>query len=342
MKIWKKLSLMGMVMLMAFCTCFGLTGCGEKDYNTIELNQVTHSIFYAPLYVAMNKGYFQEEGLKVNLSTGGGSDTSMNALLTNSADIILAGPETAVYTDQEGVGDKPMVFGQLTACDGSFIVSKEQNDDFHLSDLVGETIIGGRKGGLPAMTLEYVIKEAGLEIGEGEGKVNLRTDVAFNLTASTWENEKSVKYCTLFEPTATTMENNEKGYVVSSVGKLSGSIPYTCFIAKQSYLKDHNDVATKFIKAVAKGYRFIADNVKTNSFEIAKALKPSFDGSTENELAIAVTQYMNIHAWNEGMVLESKSFDRLMDVMISAGVIKNRSEWSKVVDNTIVNSLLAA
>ena len=157
MKIWKKLTICALALTLALSTGL-LFGCGKKDYNTIELNEVTHSIFYAPLYVAMNNGYFEDEGLTINLTNGGGSDTSMGALLAGSADIILAGPETAVYTDQEGVSNAPKIFGQLTQCDGSFIVSKEKTDNFQIEDLVGETIIGGRAGGLPAMTLEYILE----------------------------------------------------------------------------------------------------------------------------------------------------------------------------------------
>ena len=168
MKLFKKIGIALMVCLIVACAPFAFVGCDSKDYNNIELNEVTHSIFYAPLYVAINQGYFKEEGLTVNLTNGGGSDTSMSALLTGSADIILAGPETVVYTNQEGVKDSPVVFGQLTHCDGSFIVSKENETDFSLESLVNETIIGGRKGGLPAMTLQYIIESNGKEYSEDD------------------------------------------------------------------------------------------------------------------------------------------------------------------------------
>jgi NitT/TauT family transport system substrate-binding protein len=279
---------------------------------------VTHSIFYAPLYVAINQGFFKEEGLTVNLTNGGGSDTSMSALLTGSADIILAGPETVVYTNQEGVKDSPVVFGQLTHCDGSFIVSKENETDFSLEDLVNETIIGGRKGGLPAMTLQYIIEKNGYTIGENEGEVNLRTDVAFNLTASVWEAEENTKYCTLFEPTATNIQKQNKGYIVSSLGTLSGPIPYTCFATKSSYLKDHSEQAEKFLKAIKKAYTYIATN---DSVVVASALKPSFDANTIEELSAAVKQYLAINAWSGDLTLSKESFENLMNVMMNAKVM---------------------
>ncbi len=336
MKFFRKIGILCLMCMMLVTTSMLAVGCGKKNYNKIELNEVTHSIFYAPLYVAMNQGFFKDEGLTVTLTNGGGSDTSMTALLSGSADIILAGPETVVYTDKGDIKDAPVVFGQLTQCDGSFIVSKEANENFTLADLVGETIIGGRKGGLPAMTLEYIITKNGYKIGEGADEINLRTDVAFNLTASVWDAETSIKYCTLFEPTATNIEKQNKGHVVASLGELSGSIPYTCFATKQSYLKKHKTQAEKFLKAVARGYDYIIAN---DSMTVAKALEKSFTGNTLEELATAVEQYIKINAWSNDMVLTEESFENLMNVMLNAGVITEKSNWAEVVDNTIATSI---
>lgn len=336
MKIFKRLSVLCLALLMVTC-CGLLFGCNKKDYNKIELNEVTHSIFYAPLYVAMNNGYFEDEGLTVTLTNGGGSNTSMSALLSGSADMILAGPETAVYTNQEGVSNAPVVFGQLTQCDGSFIVSKEADSDFTLADLVGETIIGGRAGGLPAMTLQYIIEANGYEIGTGADEINLRTDVAFDLTASVWENDSTVKYCTLFEPTATNVTNAVAGSeIVASLGELSGSIPYTCFIARENYIDEHGDVVEKFLTAVKRGYNYIVTN---DSYAVAQALLPSFDGNTISELQVAVEQYVAINAWSATMSMTSESFDNLMNVMLNADVITEKSPFSEVVDNSIIDAL---
>ena len=337
MKIWKRLTVFCLALLMV--TVSGLLfGCNKKDYNKIELNEVTHSIFYAPLYVAINNGYFEDEGLEVSLTNGGGSNTSMSALLSGSADMILAGPETAVYTNQQGVSNAPVVFGQLTQCDGSFIVSKEAVEDFSLEDMVGETIIGGRAGGLPAMTLQYIIEANGYEIGTGANQINLRTDVAFDLTASVWENDSTVKYCTLFEPTATNVVNSIEGSeIVASLGELSGSIPYTCFIARENYIKDHSDVVEKFLTAVKRAYNYIATN---DSYAVAQALLPSFDGNTVEELQVAVEQYVLINAWSNDMIMSSESFDNLMNVMLNADVITEKSIFSEVVDNTFAQKLL--
>jgi len=331
--------MLSLAVLMMVSCCFCFIGCGKKDYNTIQLNEVTHSIFYAPLYVAINEDFFEDEGLTVKLTNGGGSDVSMSALLTGSADIILAGPETVVYTQQEGLKDKPVVFGQLTTCDGSFIVSKDSTENFTLDNLLGQTIIGGRQGGMPAMTLQYILETNGYTIGTGADKVNLRTDVAFNLTASVWENDSSVKYCTLFEPTATNVATQTNSKIVASLGEISGRIPYTCFAAKESYLKKHGDVAEKFVKAIKKAYNFIITNDSTT---VAQALLPSFEGNSVSELAIAVEQYVAIQAWSSDMILSEESFNNLMNVMLHAGVITERSNWADVVDNTIATKLKSA
>ena len=180
MKIWKKLGICCLALLMICSTAVLAFGCGERDWNKIELNEVTHSIFYAPLYVAMNNNYFKDEGLTVSLTNGGGSNVSMNALLNGSADIILAGPETSVYTQH--VADAPKVFGQLTTCDGSFIVSKTPIPDFTLENLKGKSIIGGRPGGMPAMTLNYILNKEHINIGSGVDEVYVRSDVDFNNT----------------------------------------------------------------------------------------------------------------------------------------------------------------
>lgn len=339
MKALTKISMLALAIIMALSS-FLLVGCGDKkDYNVIELNEVTRSIFYAPLYVAINNNYFQEEGLTVNLSTGGGSDTSMSSLLTGSADIILAGPETAVYTDKEGVKNAPKVFGQLTQCDGSFIVSKEDEPNFSLENLVGETIIGGRTGGVPAMTLQYIIEHNGYTIGTGANEINLRTDVAFNLTASVWENDATVKYCTLFEPTATNVTKTVTGSkIVASLGQLSGTIPYTCFIARENYMAKHSDVITRFLKAVGKAYKFITTE---DSTDVANSLLASFPGNTVEELSIAVDHYKEIDAWDSDFVMDAQGFANLMNVMMNAGVITERARFNDVVDNSYANSLIA-
>lgn len=337
MKNIKKLSFFITCLVLILSSAFIFVGC-NKDENKIRLNEVTHSIFYAPLYVAYNLGFFEDEGLKVTIESATGSDASMTALISGSADIALIGPEQVVYS--ENVKDRPVVFGQLTQRDGSFIVGKNDSDNFTLDDLRGKTIIGGRAGGLPAMTLEYVIRQAGLTIGTNtsNGEVNLRTDVSFPMIASEFITSGS-DYCTLFEPNATTLEKQGNGYVLKAVGDLSGALPYTCFTAKTSYLEKHGEQAEKFLKAVYKGYQYIATEDYSKS---AEALAPSFAGMTNEELEIAVEQYLAINAWSSNFAMTEDVFNRLLDVINTTSGTNYAPNFADLIDNTIANKLINA
>lgn len=346
MKLLKKLS----VCALAGLTCvfpFLAFGCGGPDKNTINLSEVTHSTFYAPLYVAINNGYFEDEGLTINLSNGGGSNNSMSALVSNSANIVLVGPETVVYTQQEGIKDQPLVFGQLTQTDGAFIVARNYEkdvEDFTLEDLKGESIIGGREGGLPAMTLQYVIEESGLTIGtnKANNEVDLIDNVEFNAIGSTFVSRTDVNYCTLFEPTATQFVNESNGEykLIAPIGKfLTEKVPYTCFVAKSSYLKENKEQAEKFLTAVAKGYKFLEKCVNENQLnKAAESLLPSFNGMTKEELGVAIKAYVDINAWTANPAMTEDSYNMLIDITANAGNILGKGvTFSTVVDNTLAN-----
>ena len=334
-KTIKRLSIFALCLALIIASTIMFVGCGKKDENKIRLNEVTHSIFYAPLYVALNLGFFKDEGLNVVLESASGSDSSMTTLISGGADIILAGPEQVVYAKE--IKDRPVVFGQLTQKDGSFIVGREDNDSFTLDDLKGKTIIGGRQGGLPAMTLQYVIEQAGLKIGQNkaEGEVNLRTDVAFAMIASEFITSGN-EYCTLFEPTATTIEKEGNGFVLKAVGDISGYVPYTCFATRSSYLKSHGAQAEKFLKAVHRGYEYI----KTQSHhDSALALTKSFAGMTTQELEIAVSQYLSIDAWCSSPVMSEESFNKLLEILNNATKENYHPSFTTLVDNTIASKI---
>lgn len=333
-----KLSLFIVCLLLVVSSTLLFVGCGKKNDNEIRLNEVTHSIFYAPLYVALNNGYFEDEGLEVTLESATGSDASMTALISDSADIVLIGPEQVVYS--ESLKDRPVIFGQLTQKDGSFFVGQEDDDNFTLDDLKGKTIIGGRQGGFPAMTLEYIIKQAGLTIGTNAsaGEVNLRTDVSFPMIASEFITSGN-EYCTLFEPNATTLENEGNGYVLKAVGDFSGYIPYTCFVAKTSYLEKKGDKAEKFLKAVKRGYEYLKTATPENA---AKALAKSFSGMTNAELAIAVSQYIAIDAWCSDLILTESAFNNMLNVLNGASATPYSPVYANIVNNTFAQNLVEA
>ena len=318
-------------------TCFSglmLVSCSKKTTTTngktlVRLNEVTHSVFYAPLYLAINLGYMEEYGIEIELTNGGGSDASMTALLSNSADIALMGPETVVYVESSGSINHPVVFGQLTKKDGSFLISKEKIDSFDWkTDLQGQTAIIGRKGGMPAMTFEWLSNNMGLYNGVN---TTFDTDTAFNMMVSVFE-ATDAKFCTMFEPTASAFVAAGKGYYVGSVGEYSGEIPYTCFMAYPTFIKNNSKLVSNFLSAVKKAYLYILNHSET---EVATALLQSFDGSTVESLASAVKSYLSIDAWASSPAMTKDSFNRLLSVLKNAGTLTNDVEFSKVVDNSI-------
>ncbi|MBO7527520.1 MAG: ABC transporter substrate-binding protein [Clostridia bacterium] len=330
----KKISLL-VALLLCFVSVL-VVGCGETTtLDTIKVNEVTHSIFYAPFYVAINNGYFADENIQIELTNGGGADASMSAILSGDADIGLMGPEASIYVIQGNSNDKPVVFGQLTKRDGSFIVAKHEYANFTLADMVGKEIIGGRQGGVPAMTLEYCIKEAGLQIGTDAGKVNLNTSVAFANTASVFESTDA-EFCTLFEPTASELCKTKGYHIVASVGEISGEVPYTCFQTKQSYYQNNPYLCEKFLRAVYRGYRFLKNATVD---EMYTALSPSFSGVSKDSIVTSINSYVASDAWVNNPAMTTSAFDRLQSIIQSAGYLDSKADFGMVVDNTIANKV---
>ena len=323
---------LGVMFCLASSICF--VSCKkESEPGKIRINEVTHSVFYAPLYVAINLGYMEDEGITIELTNGGGSDASMTALLSGSADIALMGPETVVYVESSGSTNHPVVFGQLTKKDGSFLISKTPYTNFnYATDLQGKTAIIGRAGGLPAMTFEWICNSANVHNGEN---VILDTSTAFNMMVSVFDSTDA-EFCTMFEPTASEYVASGKGYYVGSVGEHSGEIPYTCFMAYPNYISKNKEMVSGFLSAIKKAYIYITTHTST---EVAEALKPSFDGTSKEGLATAVEKYLEIDAWASSPVMSKDSFNRLLSVLKNAGTISEDVEFSKVVDNSLATEI---
>lgn len=301
---------------------------------TVKVNEVTHSVFYAPMYLADALGYFEEEGIKIQLTNGGGADAVMASVLSGDADIGFCGPEAAIYVLIGGSNDIPTVFGQLTKRDGSFLVSRVNEPDFTWESLKGKEILAGRKGGVPAMTLEYVLREHGFT----DADINLNFDVAFNLMTGAFE-AGTADYCTMFEPLASEYQAAGKGYIVASVGEAGGEVPYTSYIAKRSWLDKHEDLAKGFLRAVLRGVQYTqTQDVDT----IAGYLVDYFPSTSKNSLAVSVQSYRNIDAWVTDMAMTKESFERLQDIIESAGELTRRVNYEDLTDNTYVREVYAA
>lgn len=302
-----------------------LSACGETDtLTTLRINEVTHSIFYAPLYLAESLGYFEEEGLKIELTNGGGADRVMSAVLSGDADIGFCGPEATVYVYLGGTQDVPTVFGQLTKRDGSFLVSRKDEPNFKWTDLAGTEVLAGRQGGVPAMTFEYILKENGVQ-----NDVTLNYDVAFNLMTSAFEGGVA-DYCTMFEPTASEYQAAGKGYIVAPVGEASGEVPYTAFFAKRSWIDKHEDTVKGFLRAVMRAIQY-AQNESAET--IATYLYQQFPSTSYASITTSITSYQKIDSWQSDMAMSDQSFSRLQDIIESAGELPSRVELSSVTDN---------
>ena len=315
---------------MAAILCVSVAGCGGKSdskLTKLKVCEVTHSLFYAPQYAAMSEGFFAEEGLDIELSNGGGADKVMAAVLTGDMDIGLAGPEASIYVYNEGRSNSPKVFAQLTKRDGSLLISRNPVDNFSWDDLKGKTVIPGRKGGVPYMTLEYVIKQNGLDPATD---MTLDDSIQFDLMAGAFTSG-TADYVTLFEPTASMIIQEGRGYLATSIGAESGEIPYTAYFANQDYINDKADIIQKFTNAIAKGQKWVAEH---SAAEIAESIVDQFPDSDMDTLTAAIQSYKDIDAWNATPVMTEEAFNRLEDVIIEAGELSGKVEFSASVDNS--------
>ena len=296
----------------------------DTAIKTLKVNEVTRSVFYAPQYVAIANGFFEEEGLKIELTTGQGADAVMTAVLSNQSDIGFAGPEASIYVYNEGKEDYVEVFAQLTKRDGSFLVSKNKTDNFSWQDLKGKTVIPGRKGGVPYMTFEYVLKQNGLN---PETDLVLDDSIKFDLMAGAFAGGNA-EYVTLFEPTASMTEAEGKGYVVASVGEASGEVPYTAYCAKKSYIKKNPDVIQKFTNATQKGLDYVNTH---SSAEIAAIIAPQFKETDIATITAIVERYKSQDTWKTSTVFTEDSFNLLQDILTQAGELKSPVPYSSLV-----------
>lgn len=305
----------------------------QEGLTTIQLNEVTRSVFYAPQYVAISQGFFQDNGINLEITTGQGADKVMTAVLANQSDIGLAGPEASIYVYNEGKEDYTQVFAQLTKKDGSFLVSRTNDTDFKWSDLKGKTVIPGRKGGVPYMTLEYVLRKNGLD---PQKDLVLDDSIKFDLMAGAFTGG-TADYVTLFEPTATMTQNAQKGYIVASVGEEAGEIPYTAYFAKKSYIQNNSELVQNFTNAIYKGQVWVKEH---SAREIAEAIKDFFPDTEVELLAKVLQSYIDIDAWNETPIMKEESYNLLQTVMEQAGELKQRAPYDKVINNSFANKTI--
>ena len=303
----------------------------NKDKLTkIRLNEVTRSIFYAPMYAAISEGFFEEQGIEIELSTGQGADKTMQQLISRSVDIGFSGPEQVMYIYNQGRDDYPVVFAQLTQKDGSFLVSRAKHNEFSWQDIKGKTVIGGRPGGVPEMALEYVLKNENID---KDKELNLVTNIAFDAVPGAFKGGTG-DYAAIFEPTASIIAKEINGSVVASIGESAGNLPYTCFYAVKSYIDNNEELLVKFIKAIQKGQDWVMTN---DDATVAASIKDFFPGTDEEVIATVVGNYKKIEAYAKTPVVNEEDMNRLMDIIESydSELLTKRPPFKDIVDNSI-------
>ncbi|MBQ9134732.1 MAG: ABC transporter substrate-binding protein [Lachnospiraceae bacterium] len=324
----KKLCILSLVLLLCV-SC--LTGCNKKtaagNLTEVTLNEVAHSIFYAPMYVAIENGYFEEEGIDLTLVTGFGADKTMTALLTDEADIGFMGSESTIYTYTGGTQDYAVNFAQLTQRAGNFLVSRTPIEDFTWDMVIGTDVLGGRAGGMPEMVFEYILKKNNIDPALD---VNIDQSIDFGSTAAAFSGGQG-DFTVEFEPHATALEQKGDGYVVASLGEDSGYVPYTAFSAKKSYIEENPEIIQAFTNALQKGM----DYVNTHSpKEIAEVIQPQFPETDLETLTIIVTRYYEQETWKEDLVFTEDSFDLLQNILKDSNVLEEEVPYADLVNTT--------
>ena len=340
-----KKKIIGISLLIALVSAAS-TGCGEEvcEEKTIQqevqetaepketqpelvkvtLNEVAHSIFYAPQYVAIENGYFEEEGIELTLVTGFGADKVMTAVLSGEADVGFMGAESSIYAYQEGANDPVVNFAQLTQRAGNFLVAREEMPNFTWQDLKGADILGGRKGGMPEMVFEYILKQNGLD---PQKDMNIDQSIDFGSTAAAFSGGLG-DFSVEFEPSATALEKEGVGYVVASLGVDSGYVPYTSYSAKSSFMEKNPEMIQKFTNALQKGMDYVQNHT---SEEIAKVIAPQFAETDLQTLTTIVERYHSQDTWKENLIFEKDSFELLQDILESAGELNERVDYDNLV-----------
>lgn len=303
-----------------------LPGCSKSDgsLTKVQLNEVAHSIFYAPQYAAIELGYFKDEGLDLSLVNGLGADKTMTAVLSGDADIGFMGPEATVYVYNEGKEDYVINFAQLTQRAGNFLVTRDKNETFAWDNLRGKTVVGGRAGGMPEMVFEYILKKNGID---PKKDLTIVQNIDFGLTAQAFAAGNG-DYTVEFEPAATALEKEGTGKVAASLGVESGKVPYTVYSAKKSYIDKHPDIIQKFTNAIQKGLDYVNSHTPE---EIAKTIQPQFKETDTDTLTAIVKRYYDQQTWKENTVLKEDSFTLLQDILEDGGVISTRAPYDKLV-----------
>lgn len=319
----KKLLSVLLVAVLLF-SCFGCSKENTDGLTEVTLNEVAHSIFYAPMYVAIEEGYFEEEGINLILVTGYGADNTMTALLTDEADVGFMGSESSIYTYAQGAEDYAVNFAQLTQRAGNFLVSREPIDNFSFEMLKGKEVLGGRAGGMPQMVFEYILKKNSID---PKADLSIDQSIDFGSTAAAFSGGQG-DFTVEFEPHATALEEKGDGYVVASLGEASGYVPYTAFCAKKSFMEENPELIQSFTNALQKGMDFVNSHTPE---EVAKVIQPQFKETDLDTITTIVKRYADQDTWKTDLNFEEESFTLLQNILEEAGELEKRVPYEDLV-----------
>ena len=323
----KKLLFLALSCILAISALSGCSASENKDLTSVTLSEVAHSIFYAPMYVAIEEGYFKDEGIDLELVTAFGADKVTTAVISGEADIAFMGSESTIYVYNQNADDYLVNFAQLTQRAGNFVVAREPMKDFDWNDLKGCYVLGGRKGGMPQMVFEYVLKKHGIDPSKD---LTIDQSIDFGSTAAAFSGGKG-EYTVEFEPSATALENEGVGYVVASLGEASGYVPYTAFSAKKSYMDANPEIIQSFTDALQKGMDYVNSHTPE---EIAKIIQPQFAETDLDQITAIVNRYYQQDTWKDHLIFEQAAFDLLQDILMEAGELDARVPYEKLVTTT--------
>lgn len=327
----KKVTAVALVLCLAVVQLCGCGKSSEKEVVKVRLNEVAHSIFYAPQYVAIENGYFEEEGIDIELVNGAGADNVMTAVLSGEADIGFMGSEASIYVYNQGSGEKIVNFAQLTQRAGNFLVAREKDEDFTWEKLKGKTVLAGRKGGMPQMVFEYILKKNRID---PKKDLTMVQNIDFGLTAEAFASGQG-EYSVEFEPFAASLEKEKRGVVVASLGVDSGKVPYTAYSAKESYINEHRDIVQKFTNALQKGMDYVNSH---SPEEIAKVIQPQFDETDAGVLTTIVKRYYEQDTWKENLIFEKESFTLLQDILKTGGELTKEVPYDELVNTAFAQN----
>ncbi len=330
MKKWIKPALTLFIILVMIIP---LAACGQEKTQTIRVAEVTRSIFYAPQYVALAEGFFEDEGLKVDLATTAGGDKTMTALLSDGADIALVGSETSVYVYARGSSDPVINFAQLTQTDGTFLVSRKKVENFTWDQLKGSTFLGQRKGGMPQMVGEFVLKKHGID---PRNDLNLIQNIDFANIATSFASGTG-EYVQLFEPTASIFEKEGRGHIVASFGTESGHVPYTTFMAKQSFIDENQEIIEKFTRAIYKAQQWVYSH---SSKEVAEAIQPYFEDTEAEVIEMVIDRYKGQESFAKNPILDEEEWKNLQNIMNEAGELPQEINHDTLVNTKIAEGVM--